>query len=243
MENKLDKLFRDKLEQHSIAPSAQAWEKVEAGFPKKNNVRTMTWRIAAAIAALAVVGWFAYDFGKDDSVEITKDNIIEQPTIQQPAPDLAAQHNSDEEEKQTNEVKQLETKRPDPIQQAVAQKAISKPEIIQSPTIKEEEEIIEDIQPDKSIASVEEVITEKVDQQEPTVKPAQTKPMVIVYTLAPVETQQEVEPAKTNRLKKVLEFAKDVKSGDATTYASVRNWKDNLLGTEELVRVEKQNNQ
>jgi hypothetical protein len=237
MENNLDKLFRDKLEQHSIAPSAHAWEKVAARFPKKNNAWTLSWRIAAAVALLGVVGWFAIDFGKDDAVEITKDTTS--PAIEQPKQEAAIKIKEDSKEKQHVE----EMKRPESLQQVAAQKANSKPVVKPLPVVEDvKENWIEEIQQDQTVASVEEV-TEPVDIQLPSVKPAQAKSVVIVYNLAPVESKQDVEPAKTNRLKKVLEFAKDVKGGDATTFASVRNWKDNLLGSEEQTRVEKQNNE
>lgn len=48
MEN-LDQLFRGKLENHSLAPSQQAWGKLESQLTKKNKV-VVAWRLAAAIA-------------------------------------------------------------------------------------------------------------------------------------------------------------------------------------------------
>jgi hypothetical protein len=57
-----------------------------------------------------------------------------------------------------------------------------------------------------------------------------------------VGPKQEVETAKASTFKKVIEFAKDVKGGETTTLASVRNWKDNLFGSEEQTRVEKHHN-
>ena len=243
MENKLDKLFRDKLEQHSIEPSSHAWEKVAGTRPLTSKGETSNanivfgLRIAAAVALFAAIGWFAYDFGKDDTVEITKDSSVKQPEANQSKQEVAIKDESLEE------TKDVENKKPETIQQTTAKTIVSIVVATHSPVAEnKKEKLIEEIQPDNHVASVEEV-TEPVTIQQPTVKPATAKSMVIVYNLAPVETQQEVEPAKANRLKKVLEFAKDVKSGDATTFASVRNWKDNLLGSEELVRVEKQNNE
>jgi hypothetical protein len=241
MENKLDKLFRDTLEQHSIAPSAHAWEKVATRFPNKNNTWTLSWRIAAAVALIGMMSWLAYDFGKEDAVEITKGTKVEQPSIKQSNQEVAVKVAVKEESpEETNDV---ESKKPEAIQRTVVKMTITKTEVAQPPAVEnEKEKLLEDIQLDQNIASVEEV-TEPVAIQEPSVKPAHARAMVIVYNLAPVESKQEVEPAKTNTLKKVLEFAKDVKSGDATTFASVRNWKDNFLSSEELVRVEKQNNE
>ncbi len=57
MEKKMDSLFKKKLEAHSLSPREDAWTRVEATLPKKNN--TFAWRIAAAIliaGALITVG-------------------------------------------------------------------------------------------------------------------------------------------------------------------------------------------
>jgi hypothetical protein len=57
MSNKVDKLFKDKLEGDSLKPSAQAWEKIEAHLGKKNK---MVWlRVAAAVALLGVLTFVA----------------------------------------------------------------------------------------------------------------------------------------------------------------------------------------
>jgi len=53
MSNKVDRLFKDKLEEHTIQPSAQAWDKVEAHLGKKNKM--VVWRIAAGVVLLGVL--------------------------------------------------------------------------------------------------------------------------------------------------------------------------------------------
>src|SRR5690349_20792103 len=137
MENKLDKLFRAKLEQHSIAPSANAWEKVAAGFPKKNNTWALSWRIAAAVALLAVVSWLAYDFTKEEKVEITKDNTIETPRQEVVTKD-----------KEVVEKPMMEKKTPAPVQRMVADRAsktTTTPQVITNTN--ENETLKEEIQP------------------------------------------------------------------------------------------------
>ncbi len=47
MENKMDSLFKKKLENNSTVPREDAWVRVEANLPKKNNA--FAWRIAAAL--------------------------------------------------------------------------------------------------------------------------------------------------------------------------------------------------
>jgi hypothetical protein len=48
MENKIDELFREKLEHHSVSPNAEVWQKMEANLVKKNSP-TWWWRIAAVV--------------------------------------------------------------------------------------------------------------------------------------------------------------------------------------------------
>ena len=42
--NKLDAIFKDKLSNHTMMPSAAAWDKLEAGLTKKNEgIAWMRW--------------------------------------------------------------------------------------------------------------------------------------------------------------------------------------------------------
>ncbi len=63
MEKKLDQLFRDKLSNHNITPSVDAWEKINSGLrPKRNPVSK--WMAVAAILLLVgfagAVGYFYF---------------------------------------------------------------------------------------------------------------------------------------------------------------------------------------
>src|SRR5437899_10228826 len=57
--DRVDRFFKNKLEDHSITPSEKAWTKVEAGLSKKNNVAL--WRWAAAVllmgALISIIYW------------------------------------------------------------------------------------------------------------------------------------------------------------------------------------------
>lgn len=77
----------------------------------------------------------------------------------------------------------------------------------------------------------------QVEQIQPKVE--QQKTRVLVYSLAAVESKPMEEPAKAKPFQRMLTFAKEVKGGE-TTLASVRNWKDNFLGVDESIRIEKQ---
>jgi len=229
MENKLDKLFRDKLEQHTVQPSANAWDKVTNSFPKKNNGVVWAWRIAAALALAGFIGWYVFNTttpeqqlqaGKKTTEEkqeakIKQDEAEDKTASIRKAGLTIPNRQSDQESMKTNTT--FETTAPD------------QPEI--------KENIVEDKkQPDVTVAFVEEV-------REPTlvesVQPKKEKAMVIVYTLAPVEKKQKVETAKTTGIKKVIEFARDVKGGETAGLASVRDWKDNLFSLDDQTKIEK----
>ncbi len=243
MENKLDKLFRDKLAHQSLQPSSQAWEKLVLGTSTSSSKSRFVWgwRIAAVIAMAGLIGWYASDQAVSSEQlpmaketldgkkqEILKDELN---TNQQKVSDNAivvpvnpkAKSESSEQQKRLD---QPMSKRNNPaVQLALAEEVgvLDEPE-----------------QPVEIIASVEEEIIPAVIA-EPTVKSAQEKTMVIVYSLASVEAQPQVVVEKTNGLKRAIAFAKDVKGGE-TTLASVRDWKDNFFGSDEQARVEKQNN-
>src|SRR5258706_1768542 len=48
MRNRLDQLFKNKLSDHGLATSANAWNRVKDGLAKKNN-KPLVLRIAAAV--------------------------------------------------------------------------------------------------------------------------------------------------------------------------------------------------
>ena len=57
--DRIDQFFKNKLEDHSMAPSENAWTKVGAELSKKNNV--VLWRWAAAVllmgALITIIYW------------------------------------------------------------------------------------------------------------------------------------------------------------------------------------------
>ncbi len=243
MENKLDKLFRDKLAHQSLQPSAQAWEKVALGAsnsPSKSRF-VWAWRIAAVIAMAGFIGWYAFDkassseqlpMAKEASdgkkQEIVKDALkanqekVSDNSIVVPVNPKIKSESSEQQKK----LDQLMSKKNNPaVQLALAEEV----RVLDEPDHQVE-----------TIASVEEEIKPTV-VEEITATTVQEKTMVIVYSLATVEAQPDVVVEKTNGLKKAIAFAKDVKGGE-TTLASVRDWKDNFFGSDEQARVEKQNN-
>ncbi len=249
MENKLDKLFRDKLENHSIQPPANAWGKspltpeggmgtvtsefdnsnVSVGVPPSGVRGSWGWRIAAAIALAGFIGWYVFDASTSkEQLPVAKET-----TTEKKSEEVKVDQNNAEEKKEVKKETVVPPKQKTfqefkkPVQSVPLAKLEKKEEVIQ-----------EEHQPVETIASVEEVKETPV-LVEPAVQPKQEKTLVIVYSLASVEPKQEVEPVKTKGIKKVIEFAKDVKGGE-TTLASVRDWKDNFFGADEKTRTEKQ---
>src|SRR5690349_14724044 len=89
MNNKADKLFKEKLETHTLQPSAQAWEKVESHLSKKNKM--VVWvRVAAAIAVLGALTIVAlnWDTNKEQKVEVVKKEEAPKEAPQQVQPKI-----------------------------------------------------------------------------------------------------------------------------------------------------------
>lgn len=56
--NKIDELFRSKLDQHKTEAPIGAWDKIEAGLPQKKKKGAYFWlSIAASICLIAVTSW------------------------------------------------------------------------------------------------------------------------------------------------------------------------------------------
>jgi len=86
MAKQVDEFFRGKLEEHASAPSAAAWEKIEAGLVKKNKT-VLIWRMAAALALLGGLLWVGIGWDGKQSTEITaiKPLVEKAPIESQPA--------------------------------------------------------------------------------------------------------------------------------------------------------------
>jgi outer membrane biosynthesis protein TonB len=231
MENKLDKLFRDKLEHHSVQPSANAWDKVAAGFPKKNNTIVWAWRIAAAVALMGTIGVLIFNaLDSNEATPMAQDNTPKVETT--PAADSKEQKVKQEVMEQSTQP--VIEKKEKPVKKPVFNRPAQLVAEVKTEKMKEEivpvTEVVTPTQPENTVATTE--VTQ------PKVEPEKTT--VIVYTLAAVESKPAEEPAKVKPLQRMLTFAKDVKGGE-TTLASVRNLKDNFFGADETTRTEKEN--
>ncbi|OYX15845.1 MAG: hypothetical protein B7Z16_12625 [Algoriphagus sp. 32-45-6] len=69
----LDRLFREKLEDHQEKPSMLAWERLESQLPaSQSSNRGIWWAVAASASLLLVAGWFVWK----NSGEIASEQLL-----------------------------------------------------------------------------------------------------------------------------------------------------------------------
>ena len=208
--NTIDELFKNKLEDHSLAPSSTAWAKVEASITKKN--KTLAWFRVAACLALASLSWFAYEQISSPSAKslvvlpatVSEVKTKELPSVKQ----LPSEANS--KSKITKQLSLIEASKSKDIDKVAMENvqssanavAIAEPEMAEVPA----KEVI--VESKEIIAQVE-------------------KPLVIEYTLESVADQQE-EVASRSKLQKVVDFALDAKHSDGAL-TNLRQAKDDLF--------------
>lgn len=206
--NRIDELFRNKLANHQVAPSADAWQKVEAGLTKKNSI--WVWRLAAALVLFGLVSaWYLWR-----SAEVQPE------LVQQPAPPTQKEIPvivQPEEQKQNL----AETKKETPLNQKVNSKRAT------TEIKKAEPEKVNTIQPEVTIQP-EILITENKTESTPV-----RKPIVIEFTLDAIPATI-TEPAMASAgddksgLQKILEKARDIKNGESEL-GSLRDAKNELF--------------
>jgi hypothetical protein len=74
----LDHLFKNKLQDHTRIPSAEAWDRLEKELEKKENPRAFTWwHMAAAITLLAVAGVIFWQQKSDPQMIADTKEVVE----------------------------------------------------------------------------------------------------------------------------------------------------------------------
>lgn len=223
MNNKVDKLFKDKLESHQVAPSATAWDKLEHQLAKKN--KAFVWLRAAAVLALfslATVVAIDWPSAKQNELDVAKKETSTQPETpkQNEQPATIAPTEQPEQQRATIEKKKVVTPRRDV------------PTHEEKPVTTENEQPL-DIQDDapELIAELTPVI-EQSPVTEQAVQPEVSKPVVIVYTLPaiPRKDTAPVEEKKTG-FQRVLEVANNVKNAD-NPFGELREAKNDLFALE-----------
>ncbi|NOS90893.1 MAG: hypothetical protein HOP30_03125 [Cyclobacteriaceae bacterium] len=212
MENRLDELFKTKLEHHAAPPSGNAWQRIEGSLAKKNNAFG-GWRIAAGV--LITVGLIsALYWSQRSTVEthsqpsLSKTDSPQQPVekvepaikeISQSEPAIASaqqvpsktnhSHSLKKENIEVSKVSKTET----PI--AVSSPESAKP--IEEVTLPNELPTVAQVEQVAQVTKVE-------------------KPIVLEFTLAPITTEVTAQTEeKSNGFKKLFSKARDLKNGES----------------------------
>lgn len=185
MSNKVDKLFKDKLEGDSLQPSAHAWEKVEAHLGKKNKM--VLWaRVAAAVILLGLLTFAGINWIDEDA---KKEIVVKKESgVRSQGP--------------------VAVEKPKAIKKKKTQ-----PKVV-TPVVREVEEPVEQIaivpepeqQPD---------LTPRTSQPAPQkgITLTYSLPAIKKQEAAPAEPL--VAEQKKSGFERVMEIAKEVKNGDA----------------------------
>ncbi len=231
--DRVDQFFKNKLEDHSMAPSENAWAKVEAGLSKKNNVVLWRWAAAALLMGALITIIYSSQRGignsqpalaekkikKGSPVASDPSNLTQPKTespSQQSSSTFAAKKNSTKSLIQPAKIESEEIQKKETI--AVVDHKIKKTEADdmnqgQEAKNKIEEKIIAEATPKKEVASTT------------------RKPIKLEFTLEDlpsVETVATTNEVKNTGLKKVLELAREMKQGEGPL-TSLREKKNELF--------------
>jgi len=253
---KVDQLFKNKLDDHSIAPSENAWAKVEAGLSKKNKLWLGTtktvalWRMAAAVllvsALLSVVYWSQSDretekvLAKKSSTpnELKKEAAHTKATNQTKVEQPSQKKNEIPQKENVNRfAKSTRTER-----QKVAQE--QQPSESRKNILDIEKEIarnnikLDRVDPSPATSKEEKIKAEATPQAE--VASTKQKPIKLEFTLEALSSEETVATTtegKSTGIKKVLNLAREVKQGEGLS--GLREKKDELLAHNFLTKRER----
>ena len=211
--NRLDRLFKKKLEDLALEPRSEAWLKLEANLSKKN--RGLIWfRSAAALLLMGLL--ITSIIWLQDSKE-----------TQQVANQLKSINPSTLSDESKSKEASINQSPPDEVNKITEAKR--KSNSIKSkttnpftvpPTIKETE-----LEPPKIETPPTEIVAEVTIKE---------KPIVIEYTLESIVPQKKETPIvaeideKKKGLQKALDFARDAKNSDSPL-GGIRQAKDDLF--------------
>lgn len=209
MEKQVDEFFRSKLEEHTLAPSIHAWDKIEASFPKKNKT-VIVWRMAAALALMSGLLWAGLNWQGSTPTELThtKSEVVK------PSESALAKINPEKEKKMPEE--KITYSKSQKITRSVSTSQNQNNLIINE---------VEQIAETKLVERIEfESTTIVVAEAPPTLT---QKPIVLEYRLEPVETIAVVQTDTKKGLKGFLNAAKEMKNGEDGL--GLQTLKDNIL--------------
>jgi hypothetical protein len=251
MENKMDSLFKKKLEEHSLAPREDAWARVEATLPKKNNV--IYWRLAAAILiAGALTTVTVFTLKKSDAPTLAKKSEPVKSTDSVSRKDAKAQRQPEEKNrvvekvnselaiKSTNNSKQ-KTKREVVVEEHQQQENIAQKKSEEKNPIAKNESKANNLS-DFAPLREQNLKTDATTFAQTTSTPIE-KPIKLEFTLEDVAVDHTAvanTETKNSGLKKMWETALQIKNGEGPMNQLLEK-KDELFALN--FKKEKQKNQ
>ena len=212
MKNHIDQLFKGKLEHHALPTPMEAWSKIEAALPKKNNI-IVWWRLAAVFLLFGMLVSAIYWLQANE-----KENT--QPMLAEKKVGPPSQSASQSAEEKATELSIIKA---DANQKQ--KRKVEKPRI-EKVQANEKASMAEVVAGPKNETAIE-MVPQPVAKE--TVAIAKTeKPIVLEFTLEPIESHLVTRAADRNSgFKKVWAKAKDIKNGESTF--DLQNFKENLF--------------
>lgn len=226
MSNQIDKLFKKKLEEHSIEPGPNVWAKVSAASSKKN--KAVIWFRAAAALLLTASAFWLYNNNSDNGTGKIAEVATEKSKAEE---QVVTQKESEEANHVEQNNRQASTPAIPKKQTLIAEKKSNKPR--KENTEKQNQKIIDITEPLEAIAQMDVIPQDSPEESEMNTASA-SKPIVIVYELKSYakKTESELEPEpllqKKNGLKKVLDVANDLRTGESPL-GGLRQAKEDLF--------------
>ncbi len=262
---KIDNLFRNKLAQHEVAPSAAVWSKLEGKMATKKAGYMVYWRVAAVLILLMTSIFALYDFNGGETTVATTEAVkatesevkaIDDEINNNSEPQLAEKEIITKSEKEVVEdiPTQIIKKKVTPI---AVQQQVKKEDVIDFTIPKEQQELIADNKAEKEDNLVKEntmKLIEKIEDNKAVAMVEKTQeiqnksydfgPKVVITFKKDKEEKEAIASVKDNKnkknklLRRVLNFAKEVKSKNIGL-ASIREAKDEIFTS----RAKKRNQQ
>lgn len=253
MSNQIDRLFRERLEGHSVQPSPEAWRKLNAGLAEKRVKKFAIWiGMAASVALLLVSGWLilkndvevipteiALGTPQLEQREVPKNKSLEEANGIDKKEDktpLAIESPSKSLDTKNNGTGEVETSNATPVNttQTEENSANTTVSINQNSN---QEEYLED---SKETVKDENLVAENVSTN---TSKASNSSVKIIYNLEPAVKAETSDPILNQSVQeeeknekafdKLMAFAKNVKSSDINL-GQLREVKDNLLSFDNL---------
>jgi hypothetical protein len=200
MENRLDELFKNKLEYHTFSPSKNAWTSIEANLVKKNSP-LVVWRLAAALLLMGCLLTALYWATRDNDLNRNSSIIQIIEPVQLAPTETEKPTIKVEEKKTTTKIDRTTVNQTNRVILQVVDVEVD-PTVMLTATA-------ETVEPTANEVTIPSTTS--------TLAVAQTeKPIVLEITLAPIETivTAQVEE-KNSGLKKFFIKAKELKNGES----------------------------